>query len=334
MTAAASARPKPVIFDTDPGVDDAMALALIAASPALDLTAITTVHGNADVDITTRNALYLAQRFGLSAPVARGAAEPLRRARGEAPHFIHGRNGLGDVELTAPTGRAHALPAHALIIEQVRARPGEITLIAVGPLTNLALALEAAPDIAGLVAEVVIMGGAFGVAGRMGNVSPVAEANIHADPDAADRVLTAPWPVRMVGLDVTSGCVMSPAYMQRLRDRMGQAMGGVGAFLWALTRGYDAFYRARDGLDGFCVHDAMAVARAIDPSLFVERQGPVRVVTDGIAMGQTIQKPDGAVFPPGPWDDLPSQSVAIGVEGERFLALYADTLTGWATRAG
>jgi len=318
---------KNVIFDTDPGIDDACALALIAASPALELVGITTVFGNASVETTTRNALYLKRRFGLAAPVARGAERPLSRPPRDFSAFIHGENGLGDVALEdlGSLGASHALDAAGFIVEQLRAAPGEITLIAVGPLTNLALALRQAPEIAGLAAEVVVMGGAFGTAGRPGNVSPVAEANVWNDPDAADEVLTAGWPVRIVGLDVTTLCVMGPGYMADLR----QQAPGVGGFLWDITRFYEHLYRTRDGIDGINAHDALAVARAIDPALFRERTGPVRVVTEGIALGQTIQSVDGVRYPPGPWDGLPSQSVCTWADNEAFLKLYTDTLAAW-----
>ncbi|MFC0409833.1 nucleoside hydrolase [Roseomonas elaeocarpi] len=318
---------KKVIFDTDPGIDDACALALIAASPALELIGITTVFGNASVETTTRNALYLRRRFGLAAPVARGAERPLSKPPRDFPTFIHGENGLGDVALEGldSLGATHAKDAADFIVEQLRAAPGEVTLIAVGPLTNLALAIERAPEITALAAEVVVMGGAFGTAGRPGNVSPVAEANVWNDPDAADRVLTAPWPVRIVGLDVTTLCVMGPDYMAGLRDRA----PGVGGFLWEITRFYEHLYRTRDGIDGINAHDALAVARAIEPALFRERRGPVRVVTDGIATGQTIQSVEGVRYPPGPWDGLPSQSVCVEADNAAFLKLYAEALVAW-----
>ena len=176
-----------LILDTDPGVDDALALLYLRARnqqkwPDLKLLAITTVFGNADVETTTRNALWLRARLGLSAPVYRGAAEPLTRPRGLSPKHVHGENGLGDLDLSgAPLSPAGSGAAHERIIDLVRARPREITIVAIGPLTNLALALRAAPDVAGLVAGVTIMGGAFAA----GNVTPFAEANIHNDPEAA-----------------------------------------------------------------------------------------------------------------------------------------------------
>jgi len=312
-----------IIFDTDPGIDDAMALLFIEASPALDLVAVTTVFGNADIDTTTRNALYLKDRFGLKAPVFKGTDKPLVRPRNPSPTFVHGENGLGDVELTGlKPAQPEARPAYQAIIDLARENPGEITLVAVGPLTNLALALDADPQVATLLKAVVIMGGAFGVAGKPGNVTPVAEANIWNDPEAADQVFTAPWPVTAVSLDVTTQVVMTPAYMDALEAKAGPA----GAFLNAISKPYAAFYGGRDGIIGCCVHDAAAVAFVIDPSLFEVRRGSIRVITDGIALGQTCQKVEGELFGPSAWDDQPIQAITVGVKAEGLLRLYAETM--------
>jgi inosine-uridine nucleoside N-ribohydrolase len=318
-----SPTPSKIIFDTDPGIDDAMALLFIEASPALELVAVTTVYGNADIEITTRNALYLKDRFGLKAPVFKGTDKPLTRPRNPSPTFVHGENGLGDVELLGLVpATPEAKPAHQAIIDLVRADPGEITLVAVGPLTNLALALKADPAFAPLVKAVVIMGGAFGVAGKPGNVTPVAEANIWNDPEAADLVFTAPWHVTAVSLDVTTQVVMTPAYMDALEASAGPA----GEFLNAISKPYAAFYGGRDGIVGCCVHDAAAVAFVIDPSLFEVRAGSIRVITDGIALGQTCQKVDGELFGPSAWDDQPVQAITVGVKAEGLLKLYAETM--------
>ena len=312
-----------IIFDTDPGIDDAMALLFIQASPALDLLAITTIFGNADIETTTRNALYLKQRFGLAAPVFKGTDKPLTRPRNPSPTFVHGENGLGDVELTGLVpARPEAKPAHQAIIDLARQHPGEVTLVAVGPLTNLALALQSDPEVATLLKAVVIMGGAFGVAGKPGNVTPVAEANIWNDPEAADQVFTAPWALTAVSLDVTTQVVMSPAYM----DALEASAGAAGQFLNEISRPYAAFYGSRDGIEGCCVHDAAAVAFVIDPSLFTLRRGSVRVVTEGIALGQTCQKAEGELFGPSAWDDQPIQAVTVAVDGARLLELYAQTM--------
>jgi inosine-uridine nucleoside N-ribohydrolase len=313
-----------IIFDTDPGIDDAMALLFIEASPALDLLAITTIFGNSDIETTTRNALYLKRRFGLSAPVYKGTDKPLTRPRNPSPTFVHGENGLGDVELTGLVpAQPEAKPAHQAIIDIARQHPGEVTLVAVGPLTNLALALKADPEVATLLKAVVIMGGAFGVAGKPGNVTPVAEANIWNDPEAADLVFTAPWALTAVSLDVTTQVVMSPAYMDALESSAGPA----GVFLNEISKPYAAFYGSRDGIEGCCVHDAAAVAFVIDPSLFEVRRGSVRVVTDGVALGQTCQKAEGELFGPSAWDDQPIQAATVAVNEAGLLKLYAETMT-------
>ncbi|UYG06577.1 nucleoside hydrolase [Halomonas sp. M4R1S46] len=318
----ATQSPTKVLFDTDPGIDDAMALLFLHRHPGLDLQGITTVHGNARTDTTTRNALYLAERFGLEVPVARGATEPLAMAKSAPPTVVHGDDGLGNVGLSfAPTRRPDPRPAYRLIIETMRRHPGEVTLIAVGPLTNLALALKEDPAIAGLVKEVVVMGGAFAIGGQGGNITPVAEANIHGDPHAADLVFTAAWPVTVVGLDVTHRVLMRNADFHRLREQGGED----GDFMWRISRHYVGFYSEREAIDGCYIHDSSAVAYVLDPSLFETRRGPVRAVRDGLAMGQTIQRPDDRDFPPNDWDGRPSQRVCVDVDGPRLMTLFMDT---------
>jgi inosine-uridine nucleoside N-ribohydrolase len=272
---------------------------------------MTTVFGNADLDTTTRNALHLRDRFGLGAPVHRGAGAPLSQPRGRSPVHVHGDNGLGDIDLSGfPGGQPDPGLAHERIVDLIRAHPGQVTLLAVGPLTNLALALRAAPDIAGLVDQVVVMGGAFGEGGRHGNVTPFAEANIHNDPEAAAAVLAAPWPVTLVGLDVTTRCVLTNAQARDLATT-----GEAGQFVWEVTRGYAAAYGRHEGLDGCCLHDVAAVAFALEPALFETRRGPIGVVLDGEQRGRTPWIPEGAV-----------QQACVNVDHalllERFLAAF------------
>jgi inosine-uridine nucleoside N-ribohydrolase len=303
---------KRVILDTDPGVDDALALIYLRAQPDLRLEAITTVFGNADVETTTRNALYLRDRFAPDTPVHRGATAPLRRPRGASPVHIHGGNGLGDIDLgdfIAPAPDAGS--AAERIVDLVRAHPGEITLLAIGPLTNLALALRAAPDIAGLVAQVVVMGGAFGEGGRGGNVTPFAEANIHNDPEAAAEVLAAAWPVTLVGLDVTGLCVLSTAALKALAGDVQDT----GHFVEAVSRSYVAAYGHFDGLDGCCLHDVAAAAYIVEPELFSVRNAGLRVVLDGERSGQTRWDPDGR-----------SQTVCLGVEPDLVVDRFLDAV--------
>ena len=314
-----------VILDTDPGVDDAMALRYLTRRPELELVGLTTVHGNADIATVTRNALHLKDRFGFAAPVAQGSGVTILNRPGQPAPHVHGDNGLGDIALpdvvrAAPDGRR----AHRMMIDLIRDHPHEITLIAVGPLTNLARLLDKDPEAARLVHDVVVMGGAFGSHGHTGNVTPVAEANVANDPEAADAVFTASWPVTVIGLDVTEQVVMDGAYLDRLRD----AGGADGRFLHEVSRGYRAFHARSRRLDGIFAHDSLAVAFALRPDLFTLRRGPVRVVCGGLASGQTIQRPDDAAYPIGAWDVHPAQSVAVDVDVGGVLALFAETFIG------
>ncbi|CAN7654972.1 nucleoside hydrolase [Rhizobium sp. LjRoot98] len=310
-----------VIFDTDPGVDDAMALLFLHNHPDIDLIGITSVFGNASIETTTRNALYLKQQWDIAAPVAKGLGETLDPSRPHVgwPTFIHGDDGLGNIGVPETVDLAcDPRPAHRFIIDMVRANPGEVTLVAVGRMTNLALALRDDPDIAVLVKEVVIMGGAFDM---RGNITPAAEANIHGDPEAADVVMTAPWPVVVVGLDVTEKTVMTRGRLEAIA-----ATGGKRAKLLSdISQFYIDFYEQHVD-DGMVVHDSCACVYVVAPELFTLRSGAIRVVCGGIADGQTIQKADDHIFPPSDWDNLPSQNICIGVDAEGVLDLISKTL--------
>jgi inosine-uridine nucleoside N-ribohydrolase len=191
-----SANPHWVIYDTDPGVDDAMALYYALAHPGIKLLGITTTFGNVTVQQATANALYLTQLAGRDAPVAQGASQPLVKHTEAPPDFIHGADGLGNLPSRAPTLRsADPRSAAQFIVDMARQHPGQITLVPVGPLTNIAAALALEPRLPQLVKQVVLMGGSIA---EHGNVSPVAEANIWNDPHAADAVLTAGFKLTLV----------------------------------------------------------------------------------------------------------------------------------------
>jgi inosine-uridine nucleoside N-ribohydrolase len=316
-----------VIYDTDPGVDDAMALLLLARHPEVELLGVTTVFGNATIETTTRNALVLKQRFGLSCPVAQGAAKGINGEASDPPTFVHGDNGLGNIELPSLRSNVDPRPATQLIIELVRANPHEVTIIAVGRMTNLAEAMAIDPGIVPLVKAVVVMGGAFGRNGHTGNVTPVAEANIIGDAGAADIVFGAAWPMTIVGLDVTQQTVMTTAYMTELRE----AAGVDGQFIWDISRFYSEFYSGTGQTrDGFYVHDSSAVAYALHPEFFTVERGPVRVVTGGIANGQTILRPEKRFDHAADWNGRPSCNVCVSVDNDAFLKFYRDTIVGRA----
>jgi purine nucleosidase len=302
-----------ILFDTDPGIDDAMALLMLARDPRAELVAITTVFGNAPIELTTANTLALCERFGIGVPVARGAAVALHGRAARYAAEVHGADAMGHVGLApARTRRVEAQPAPAFIATQARQHRGALTLVAVGPLTNLALALQHDPQLVDQVAEVVVMGGAFGERGHHGNVTPFAEANIAADPQAAQAVFAARWPVTIVGLDVTHEVLLDTAYL----DALGREGGAEGAFIREITRCYEDFYRPRTG-GGIYSHDASAVACALDAAPFTLRRGAVRVVVDGEAAGQTLQ-----ATRPATGADASAPAVCIGVDAPRLRAEF------------
>ena len=313
-------RPRKVILDADPGIDDAMAIVFALRSPALEVLGITTVFGNADIEVATANALRLVELTGRSVPVARGAARPLVVPKAPPPDFVHGADGLGNIAAPAPKTTTIDASGAELIVSTARRYPGQVTLVAVGRLTNLALALALEPRLPELVKEVILMGGS---AAAGGNVTPLAEANIWGDPHAADLVFAARWPVTMVGLDVTTRV--------RLEDdrllRMAQKDDRVGDFLYRSSRFYKQFHDATGVTGGFYVHDPSAVAYAIDPSLFSTDKAAVRVVTEGIGIGQTV-----AVSGPRAeqWEATrgrPAVTICRQVDGERLLQLFEATVT-------
>jgi inosine-uridine nucleoside N-ribohydrolase len=313
-------RPRKVILDTDPGIDDAMAILFALRSPALDVLGITTVFGNADVEVGTANALRLVELVGREVKVARGAAHPLVLPKAPAPDFVHGTDGLGNIGAPPPKGKAIEASAAELIVATARLYPGEVTLLAVGRLTNLALALALEPRLPELVKEVVLMGGS---AYAGGNVTPVAEANIWGDPHAADIVFAAPWRVTMVGLDVTQRMRLQE---DRLR-RMAAKDERVGGFLYRISRFYQSFHDSRGVTGGFYVHDPSAVACAIDPSLFTIEKSQVRVVTEGIAVGQTVAASGDRAERWQASRGRPEVTVCRDVDGERLLRLFETTVT-------
>ncbi len=296
-----------IILDTDPGVDDALALFLALASPEVQLEGITTVHGNVPLDLTTRNALCLLEAAGRAdIPVARGSASPLVRAPINAA-FVHGPTGLGTLTLPEPQTCEIAFSAVEFIVERVQGAPGALTLVAIGPLTNLALALRQEPAIARQVREVVIMGGALRVPG---NVTPAAEFNIYADPHAAQIVLQAGWPIRLVSLDVTNQTAVGQEQVQQLAqrgDRVGECM------VEMLTYYFEVFGPAW-GNRLLRLHDPLALAAAFQPDFIQWMPTAVEVELEGrLTLGETIAFFDRPGAPP------PNVLASVGVEAERFV---------------
>jgi inosine-uridine nucleoside N-ribohydrolase len=308
--------PKKIIIDTDPGIDDAMAVLFALSAPELDVVGLTTIFGNVDTPLATRNALHLLEFAGKSQlPVAHGAERPLHLPfRGPAT-FVHGMDGLGDTHQAEPANQAVSQRAAQFIVEMVMDNPGEITLVPVGPLTNLALALLLEPQIVQNVAEVVVMGGAATV---NGNVNPAAEANIYNDPHAADLVFTAGWPLTMIGLDVTTKVIMDEPYLASLCT----AECRTGAYIYEICRFYLDFHHRVHQIYAAHTHDPSAIAYLIDPTLFQTQRGAIRVVTEGIARGQTLMDRRGHWSRPNEWSTHHPVDVCVDVDADRMLRLY------------
>jgi purine nucleosidase len=278
--------PRKVILDCDPGIDDALAIAFACGHPGLDLRAVTTVAGNIGLAQATANALSVLEFAGHpDVPVAEGSPVPLLRPHVDARH-VHGESGLGQSRLPRPRGRPRDVSATDLIVDTIGASPGEITLVATGPLTNIALALRRQPALARQVADFVIMGGSA----TRGNATPAAEFNIAVDPEAAAIVFGGGWRVTMVGLDVTLHARANPAVRERLA---GLGRLGSGLLLPALSgyRGADdttpAPLRppgpgpAAPVAGGPAVHDVCALALVAEPGLFGCEPARVEVETVG-----------------------------------------------------
>jgi purine nucleosidase len=302
-----SAAPRAVILDCDPGIDDAFAIAFGCGHPGLALRGITTVAGNVALGLTTANALAVCEFIGCPGmPVTPGCPAPLLRPFSAAGH-VHGESGLGRAVLPAPRGRPRDGHAADFLIEQTAAAPGEITLVATGPLTNIALAVRRHPSLASQAAGLVIMGGS---AGR-GNTTPAAEFNIACDPEAAAIVFGAGWTVTMAGLDVT----LQARATGEVRERLA-ALGRLGNGL--LLPGL-AGYRGEDADPA--VHDVCALALLAEPRLFTCRPARVEVETAGRwTSGMTVT--DFAA-PPGAHNALVALSVDVPAFWDLVIATYA-----------
>jgi pyrimidine-specific ribonucleoside hydrolase len=297
-----------LVIDTDPGIDDAMTLALAAVSPDVDLRAVTTVAGNVSLPLTTANALALLHAVGRDdVPVAAGAERGLVRVKPRHSD-VHGVNGLGGVTLPAPPRGPcghHAVNELARILRE----PGEprLTIVAIAPLTNLALLLGVHPELSDRIERIVVMGGSSG----RGNVTPSAEYNTWADPEAAARVLDSGVPIWLAQLQATRDATLDPMTRRQIA-----AESALGARLIEMMDGYDE----GPGMEP-ALHDVVALAVVIDPSLAVFRPARVEVVMDsGPRRGATVINFDA------PPEGGPVVEVVVHVDVVRLRALLADRL--------
>ncbi len=309
-----------IIIDTDPGIDDALAILFALNAPQLDVLALTTVFGNVPVELATKNALSLVEIANLTVPVATGVKAPLFIPSLPHPEAVHGSDGFGNINLAEPKQQADKRSAAEMIIDLVHAHPNQISIITLGPLGNLAEVLALDPMITTLIDEVIIMGGS---AATPGNMSPVAEANIIQDPYAADKVFSADWKVTMIGLDVTQKVIMNMGLLEKIKEGNQQ----YGEFLYQITQFYFDFHKQTQNMDGCYVHDASTIAYAIEPDIFTSKLGAVRVATEGVAIGQTVIAPPNAKYCLDHWDSTPKSNICLDVDSERLLNLLKTTLT-------
>lgn len=319
-SSAATAPRRRFILDGDYGVDDSLAALYLASEPGVEIVAVGSVHGNAHADVAARNALTVLDLAGLTeVPVALGAARPLAQPL-EVSFHVHGGDGLGGAAPARPAGGRTPVeePAAVQLIRAVRERPGDCTVVATGPLTNLALALLLDPGIVGAVARVVVMGGTVD---HPGNVGPYTEANIGHDPEAADLVLTAGWPVTLVGLDVTMATWLGPAELELIASHSSER----GRFAWAVMQHYLGFYRERHGKAGCPLHDPTAARIAVDESLATYLDIPVRVeLNSTVNRGMLIVDRRSFVSA----GDRPLVRLATAVDARRVIGRFLNGLLG------
>jgi len=305
-----------IIIDTDPGIDDSIAILTALQSPELQILGLTSIFGNAEIEKTTQNALRLIELAGKSSiPVAHGSATPLVIPLLEIAMQVHGGDGLGNTNPAPSKGKPVEKSAAEFIVDCIQVNPHEVTLLPIGPLTNIALALKLEPGIVGLVKQIIIMGGAISTAG---NISPVAEANFYHDPHAAGIVLGAGWPVVIVSLDVTHKTVMTQSYL----DEIYGSKNPLTDFLKRILPYYQQFHDQFYGMGGAIhTHDPSAVCYLLDPGLYQTENVPVHIETSGLCMGQSIADRHHQ------WQNHPDVKVCMDVNAAGVLSLIKNRLT-------
>ena len=298
-----------LIIDTDPGIDDAMAIFYAASAPEIELLGLTTIFGNVTVEMATRNALRLIEAAGLDVPVATGAPVPLELPPFEPTSWVHGDEGFGDIPAETPKGKAIEESAAEFLVRMAREHKGELVLCPIGPLTNIALAIQIDPHFATNVARIVLMGGSYK---EGGNITPHAEANIYHDPHAAEVVFASGAQIEMVGLDVTHQILCTKEDFQTMAD----AAPKLGGMLQEMSRFYLHFYETVGKFDGCSLHDPAAVIACTHPELFTTESVAITVSTEGEAMGETTRADD----------NRRATDVLMGVDDAAVKSLFIDRI--------
>ena len=311
--------PKKILFDTDPGIDDACAILLALASPELSLEGLSIVHGNCSLDQGTKNALSILELANAShIPVARGCELPLVQPSLLAPE-THGDTGLGYAKLPEPQSKPVIQHGTDFLIDTILSAPGEITLVAIAPLTNIALAIRNEPRILKALKEIIIMGGAIR---HEGNTTALAEFNTHVDPHAAQIVYQAGIPTTLVPLDVTYQCILTPADVKRLQ----KVDSPITKFVAEATRFYMEFHDEYQKIEGCVINDPLALALTFAPELCTYQELPVEVdLSGGISMGKTVADFYNYGNKPA------NMRVALGVRARDFIELFVSRIEKLAT---
>lgn len=304
----------PILLDCDTGIDDALAILYLVNSGLCDLVAVGSVHGNVTAAMGARNTIRVLDVAGVSGiPVVVGADRPIAQPVDISAH-IHGDDGLGNTNQPAPSAAPDRGHAAQQIIRLAHERPGELTLLAIGPLTNLGLALLLEPELPALISKVVVMGGA---ALAPGNVTAHGEANVWHDPEAADLVFTAGWPVTMVGLDVTMKTLLTDADQRRIEN----SQGDIARFCWDILQFYLDRYQRVMGFRTCGLHDPLAAGIALERSFATYRKASLRVELRGEhTRGMTV-----ADLRPG----RPAEGrveIAMEVDTDGFREKFLDTI--------
>nr|GMD46232.1 probable uridine nucleosidase 1 [Ipomoea batatas] len=302
-------------------LDDTVAIMMAFQTPHLEILGLTTIFGNVTTEDATRNALLLCEIAGRpDVPVAEGSPEALKRGKPRIADFVHGADGLGNLNLPPPKSKKTEKSASDFLVDKVSEFPGEVSILALGPLTNLALAVKKDSSFASKVKRIVILGGAFFA---LGNVNPAAEANIYGDPEAADIVFTSGANIDVVGIDITTQVKMTDADLDELR----QSNGRHAQFICDTCKFYRDWHVKSDGVYGIFLHDPVSFVALVRPDLFTFRKGVVRVETQGICTGHTLMDQGLKGWnTSNPWTGYSPVSVAWTVNVDEVLSYVKNML--------
>ena len=326
-----------VIIDTDPGIDDAMAISFAINHPEIDLIGITTIFGNVDTNLATLNALRICEANEVTIPVSKGAVDGFSGVSLPAPSWVHGADGLGNIYLDIPTTKPQILNAVEFLKMQIEMYPNEVTIVAVGALTNIASLVTNYPETVTKVKQLIIMGGAINV---VGNVTPLAEFNVACDVKAADIVFAANWDLVLVGLDVTGNTHLTRDDFAEIKSANPKY-----EFLCNAANNYIDFYTSQLGFNGCCMHDVCAVAHVVAPEILSLQEARLRVaLKEDVSKGKTIAMPnfletslqswikrpvwESKQFPQDlqKWIERPVHKYAYAIDKNKMARLFVETL--------